>query len=224
MHNRQHPLPHHAIIVAACLIVPACGAPQGTEPDDMSASDHRRAAAAQRAKVARHRALYDPTAVDKDDSLAPGTGGGSFDFPFDAYNPTAVHEHAADKAAGLARRHLAAARELETFEEGACKRFPPKTRGVCPVLTTITAWTPIDGGVRLFVRKSVSFDAVVAHARCHFAFGRARGFARMPDCPLYITGLELTADSGAKTIELKASKAAGVAELRRRAATHAPRR
>ncbi len=213
--------PAQIATLAAILIAVACSGPQGTEPDDMSAKEHREHAAHERSKADKHARKYNPKAQTTEIPGPVGSAGGIYDFPLHVYNPTEQHTDHAAHYRRLAAEHLAAAKALEAFEQGACHRFPPKTRSACPVRGPIVNYEEIPGGVRLKVAKGVPIAALKAHAQCHFAFGRARGFAQMPNCPLYIAGLKLRADAAGRTIELTTDVASKVAELRRRAATHA---
>lgn len=173
------------IVVVLTFVVSACS---GTtvRPDDMSAEAHE-AAAAKHADMAER-------AEDREDEQQ-GLGGisGVSDplYPESTYDPAA-----AQRAEKLAHRkhasdHLAAAQALRDFEAAECGQFPPTTRAVCPLLGSLASVDDVPGGVRITLVDGVNREALVAHIKCHFAFGQKEGFAGMDMCPLYVKGLKV---------------------------------
>ena len=68
---------------------------------------------------------------------------------------------------------------------------------------------------------ATSRAALTAHIECHFANGRTDFFIGMAQCPLYIKQTAVSADATERTVDLTVEGADALAELRRRAATHA---
>ncbi|GEM_PF-741948 len=217
---------HANVVVALAVVTSAlasgCTGASGTQPDDMGAATHREHAGREGAKAdeaqreAARRAAK--AAGEKPRPYAYGLTSG-YSFPVALYNPTDPADRARHHRE-LAARHRAAAEALERFERGTCAAFPPRTRAVCPVARAVSHTQHVDGGLRLFVRAGLPLQAVVAHMRCHHAYGRTRAFAGMPDCPLYIKGLRVRADRASRSVDLTVDDRASVRELRRRAATH----
>lgn len=195
-----------------------CGGGRGTEPDDMSARDHRRAAAGDEAEADSHEAEYDPDARSTGSAAAQSR---DIVYGLDAYDPSEPHLAAAQRLHDLAAEHQAAAASLEAFEAEECARFPAATRVVCPLLGQLSGVDDIDGGVRLRFAEGVNLEAVADHLRCHVAFARTRGREGMSHCPMYVEGARVGADGGV-TLTTGAGTEA-VAELRRRARAHVSR-
>lgn len=202
-------------LLAICTsLLAACGGSQGTHPDDMSAEEHRQAAAEEDSEAAAHESEYDPNRA------AQTTAQADMVFGLGDYNPTAGHLAIASEHEELAAEHRAAAAALETFEEEQCARFPPESRAACPLLGQVESIEDVDGGVRLSLAEGVNEPAMVEHLRCHLAFARAQGREGMDHCPLYVSGAQVRTDSGV-TLTTDAGDEA-VTELRRRARAHTP--
>lgn len=153
-----------------------------------------------------------------------------------------VHAEHASAHGEHAEEHLAAARELEVFEAGACGQFPKETRTMCPLLGGVVAVEDLDvrprtppvrpkgvpvgrvwrRGVRIVFAPGTNLDAVVAHMRCHIAFARRHARQGMDACPLYLDTLSLGVRRGVEpgTVELTTSDPGLLDELRRRARAH----
>lgn len=210
------------LFTSVFLMISAAGcASSGTKPDDMSAAQHRGAAADKQAKADEHAKHHDVPAAPNPSPSASGVVPGVNDLYFDTdvYNPTAKHALLSESYQNLADAHLAAARELETFEEKQCKSLPSATRSHCPLLGAVAKVSNIDGGVRLVLEDGANQAAVLAHIQCHFAYGRSQGHEGMDACPLYLKGVNSTEGEG--VISLTTANAEEVDELRARAATHA---
>ena len=189
----------------------------GARPDDMSAAEHREMASQEEAVAAEHQAQYDPTATVVRAGPAHGPEGTDLDSE---YNPTSRHRGQAMAHRRHADAHRAAAEALEHFEAAECRDVPPQLRSSCPLLGQLQSVENIDGGVRLTFPEGVDLDATASRIRCHFAFGRARGYEGMDNCPLYLPGLAVQTNPESNSLDLTAEDAATVDELRRRAATH----
>ncbi len=182
---------------------------------DMSATAHREQAQEEYARADRDLRLYDPSARTREPASTPaphvdpavGT----------VYNPTAYHLANAEQHAAHAQQHLAAAAELERFTDQACKPFSASVRAACPVLGPIASVEDIRGGVRVHLQPGLPVDAVLAHMRCHLAYARERGWQEVPDCPLYVRGIDIRPSTDGRAIEIVAHDGKTVDELRRRA-------
>jgi hypothetical protein len=200
------------ILVGLVLSGTTCGGGrQAVKPDEMSADQHRQEAEHERRLASEERDRYRPEA----DRQLPGDKGGDL-FPQSVYNPTTSHFVAAQAHENHARQHEAAARYLQKFEEGECRRFPPSTRTACPLLGPVSGLEDIPGGVRVQLASGTRADAVVAHMRCHYAYARARAFAENVTCPLYIPGIDIRQGREPSTVEIVSGDAVGEREIRAR--------
>ena len=199
-----------ALTIAGCA-----GQPPGSAPHDMSAADHKKHAAEHEAEAEQHEAAYDPNAEER-------RGGSStfqdFQYGQEVYNPTSKHLGHAKEHQETAEAHRKAAEALESFTDGECAKFPPKTRSVCPIMSVVTAAEDVKGGAKLTLKDGVPTDAVLAHMRCHHAFAAQEGHKGMPGCPLYLKNLELNADG--KSITITSEDTATEKEIRKRAKAH----
>lgn len=206
----------HLVVAALAVIATACGgtAP-GARPDEMSAAEHDRAAHDHETMSQSHEQQYDPaaratgTAVDVTGLEGAGT----------TYNPTDGHRDEAVQHHRYAQEHAAAAQELRRFDQAECHGIPADTRVTCPLLGGVASVEDIDGGVRLHLAAGTSGAAMLEQLRCHFAFARSRGYDGMPECPLYLRGLDVRAGANG-TIEIVTGDAATVERLRARAHAH----
>jgi hypothetical protein len=183
---------------------------QAVKPDEMSADQHRQEAQRERRLAREERDQYRPEA-DRD---TPGDKGDL--FPQSVYNPTTSHFVQAQAHENHARQHEAAARYLQKFEEGECRKFPPSTRAACPLLGPVSALEDIPGGVRVRLASGTRADAVVAHMRCHYAYARARAFAENVSCPLYVRGIEIRQGHDPGSVEIVSPDADVQREIRAR--------
>ena len=199
-------------------------ASDGTKPDDMSADEHRAAAAKERQVAEQHEEKFDPNATStrpQDSVNRSNTVPGIDDvtWPEDVYNPTSPHKLTAEAHLKMAAKHEAAAAALEAYEDGVCKKISKKVRGMCPLLGPVSSVEDIDGGVRMHIRDGVKLQAIVDHMNCHMAYARTEGHKGMDECPLYLKGLTVKAGDG--IVDLVTSDSGTVDELRKRAKTHA---
>lgn len=206
-------------IFALGVILTGCATtPDGARPDDMSAAEHDKHAAAHAAQSREHREQHDPS-VTRMPAASPNR------LPFDDFeyirNPTDHHLAHAERHAEHAAAHHAAAEALLAFEDEQCGPIAPTVRPRCPLLGTVDAVHDIKDGVRLMLAEGVDSSGLVAHMKCHFAFGRAQAFDAMPDCPLYQKGLSVSVAADGRALEIRTSDASQITELQRRAHTHA---
>jgi hypothetical protein len=192
------------------LLLVGCASRAPVRPDDLSAADHREEASREREAAAAERARFDPNARAMSRFQVQN-------MPYlSEYNPTERYLRSAAAHTAHAREHEAAAAALEQFEDDACKPLTPAARAACPVLGPLSGIEDIDGGVRVRLADANALDQTIALMRCHLAYARARAFAVVADCPLYMRGVEIrrTADGGA--IELVGGTGDLQDELRRR--------
>ncbi len=199
----------------AVVLGAACASTPGAQPDDMSATDHRKHADAEDQRAKKDAERYDPNAT-ADTTIQAGT----WAYDTVTYNPTAIHLDHAREHGKHAKDHRAAAAELEKFEQGECKLFPPETRKVCPLLGTVEEVEDVEGGVRIRLHDKLDRKAALDHVKCHLAYAGTEGNKGMDGCPLYIGGVTVTAGADKKVIELKAGSPETVPELRKRTRDH----
>lgn len=204
---------HIAIVGSALILMFGCGATPGTQPDDMSAAEHRAHAAAEKREAAKHTSQYDGDATD-----VAQYGAEVWDVVI--YNPTQVHLERASEHRTHAADHLAAASALEAFEEAECKSFPAVTRKECPLLGTVEEVQEVEGGVSITLSDKLDREAALAHVKCHLAYARTRGRKGMSHCPLYVEGVSASAGQGAHVIELRVEHSERLSALRERARSH----
>jgi len=184
--------------------------------DDRSVKGHVEQAHQHRLKAKEHRDQYSPRARLESDSLELD----QVRYTPEVYNPTQWHRHEADRELDLARQHEEAAGELARFEEDECRLFPPKTRGQCPLLGSVKSVESIKNGVRVELYDGISQDAVLAHSRCHIAFGMEKGREGMPGCPLYVKGVQGSKSADGHALEFTGETPETVKEIRSRFAGH----
>ena len=208
-----------ALVIGSGVLLGACGATPGAQPDDMSADHHRQMAAEEDRKAREHDAHFDPAEQATIKTAGTDAQGDVIYAPV-VYNPTEVHLKIAGKHRKHAEDHRAAAEALDKFEEQQCKSFPPETRKVCPLLGQLESVQDIDGGVRVRFSKGVNMDAATDHVLCHLAYGRTQGRQGMDSCPLYIKGVAAKRVGDSNDLDLTVEDEASVRGLRARAATH----
>ena len=91
------------------------------------------------------------------------------------------------------------------------------------MIGVVVAAEPLDDGVRLVLPLGTDPDTVLAHMRCHQAFGVERHFASMTSCPLYLPELSFEAGSDGYSVVVRSGNPAVVAALQRRAAASVAR-
>lgn len=210
-------------LAVASLLGAGCGAMGGSEHGAMSAGAHRNESDSHAREAREHRDAYDPDA--RIPSYEPFRASrsrfpnGDFYWPSGAYNPSERHLGHAREHEQHAMEHLAAARELDAFEEGACAAFPAETRSACPLAGHVEAVEPVRAGARVRLDADIDMNAAMAHMRCHVAFARSRA-PRLDSCPLYLPGVRVERVGGSREVELTVSDDAEVAKLRALALGH----
>jgi hypothetical protein len=182
----------------------------------MSAVAHRRAADRDRALAEAYATAapaYTPTPTSPG---VPGGGGGTPGRWLAAGDRTLTARGEAFDHLAHAAEHEALADKIEGFAAAECVDVPAGARAACP-LVPIAAVEDVADGVRLRLRAGEPVDEIVARMRCHLAFARAEGHLRAPDCPLYITGIEIARAPDGSGIDLIARSSAVAKEIRRRA-------
>lgn len=215
----SHSITRWALVIAASSsgLVTSCGADPGTRPEDMSAADHRKAAAADDTEAKEHQGKYNAKSRR---SGAADAGGDTFSFPMSSYNPTTHHLADADKFRRQAHAHRQAAATLENWEEQECGEFPAATRSACPLIGNVASVQDVDKGVRITFAQSANIEAVIAHVKCHRAFAAVHGFEGMESCPMYVKAVNVDADETAHTVTFTVDDPDLVENLRARAAAH----
>lgn len=185
---------------------------KGTEPDDMSAEEHRRMAEqhegrAMAAEMAGTRGVQAPTSSS--DQWGPNRAQESMFSQGRNSFEHRVH----------AQQHREAARLLEVFEDAACMMLDAAQRSVCPLLEHVQRVEEVPQGVRLVLTDAAKTAEFIQRMRCHHAFGKSHGYRGMNDCPLYIKRLNIS-EAGVGVVEITSTDSMAVPEIRRRAYDH----
>ena len=182
---------------------------KSVRPDEMSAEAHRQEAA----RVER-QATSESKVAPPNLALSPNGNPEGYYAPVNPSGPDA-DAHAA-RLSRHAQQHLAAAAELEGFEESECKNIPPASRAACPLLGPAVAVENVAQGARVRFSDKAKVPSIVAGMRCHLAYARARGFDRVAGCALYVRGLEIVVPADGRTVELVSHDPRVVAEIQAR--------
>ncbi len=214
----------HAIsLAAAALLAAGCSGTVAERHTGMDAGAHRSESELHAREALEHREKYDPEAslpsYEPFRSTRSRFPSGDFYWPAGQYNPTERHREHAGEHEQHARQHLAAARELEAFEEDACVSFPPETRTACPFAGHVEAVEPLLDGARVRLDTGIDTNAAMAHMRCHLAFARARA-PRIDHCPLYLPGVRIERVGDSRDVDLTVSDATEVPRLQDLARGH----
>jgi hypothetical protein len=191
----------------AVLFQLGCAASHARE---MSASEHRLEAEQARLRADAHRAAGRITHA----ASAQAAPAGLPVMTSTDGEDSGWHLLEAARHAYHARQHQAAAAALERSEEVECRALPAAVRAACPILTFVSQVREIEGGIRVRFLPQADVGQVAALMRCHLAFARARGFDRVPTCPLYTSGVEIRRVGDA--IDVTGDTLEVVAEIRER--------
>jgi hypothetical protein len=200
--------------VVVLLLASCAGQKPDVRADDMSAAQHREAAAREAAAADREANRYQPSATRPSPFGDPL--GKDYLYAVTVYNPTEGHLAEAEAHRAHARAHARAAEFLDRFEEAECADFPAATRAACPLLGPVVRIDDVDGGVRVRFKDGVRVDAVIAHMRCHYAFARARAFDASLSCPLYVRGIEVRRALDSTAVEIVSADPKVIREIRTR--------
>jgi hypothetical protein len=192
----------------------ACGSSSGTQPHAMSAAEHEAAAQEEARTAESHQAQFDPAAkAGRKCQQLKGERG--FCWTSEE-NPTAAHEHDAERHRELAEKHRAAQQSLATVETQACTGIPEEDRDRSPFShpEDIRSVAPLREEVTLGRTKSqrtagaqVVFAALPGMTAewlqrlvdCHVArnsvIGHETASTEMPHCPLTLRGVTATVSS-----------------------------
>lgn len=210
-------LPLALALAAACG---SCGPSRSTvKPDEMSAAAHRREAARERMLAEEDYQRYQPTATAPMGGLAPHDGPRLYPLDVYRFNPTEKAIDDAERHLRHAREHERAAAELERYEAAECKELAPRLRAACPLLGPVAAIDDLPDGVRIRYADATPVAPVLAQMRCHLAFARARAFADVGDCPLYMKGVIIAAAPDGRAIDVRSDDAAVAREIQVRSRT-----
>ena len=186
-------------MVTASLAGLGCGSSQGTEPHDMSATQHEQAAGGEDVASAQHADQYNPQASAEATQCAKSVCWTS------ETNPTEEHKAEVARHRALAAEHRAAAQALRDAEAGACGGIPEEERDTSPFFhredivsvselksSTARGKTQIESaaGARAVFRAVPGLTAewLQREVDCHLARAAAMGHS-MPEmdyCPLVL--------------------------------------
>lgn len=189
-------------IAALALLLAACRVRQSTEPHEMSAAQHERAAERESRRARAHeQASIDDTAGSSDCGRRPEL----------CWTIDTSEEHARDAEQHhlLAERHRAASAKLRDAEAAACGDVAPRDREQSPFahrrdLRAVrpsreafpdTTVPPRLTGAEIVFRAVPGMTAqrlqrlVDCHLARNAAIGHAQASEDMPDCPLTLAGV-----------------------------------
>jgi hypothetical protein len=223
----------------ACLVTllfsAACATTSGTEPHDMSASDHQAAAAAEEQKADDHAAQHDPNASVASVECAEGRGRVCWT---DVTNPTDEHNAQAEQHKELAAKHRSASQALIAAEQQACGGIDDADRDMSPFEhgADIASVSKLEedvaagkstlkraAGATIVVRavKGLTAEWLQRVVDCHLARNAAVGheMPEMPGCPLVPVGAKAKVRSTGDgfAVDVSSDNAAGADEIWKRA-------
>jgi len=226
----------HAYVVFAVgisALALGCAADPGTQPHDMSATQHEAMANQEQQAAQGHDAEHDPAATTENKQCS-GRGG----CWTSTSNPTAQHAGDAQKHRELAAKHRAASTALVQAEQQACTGIDDDDRDISPFYhrEDITSVTPMvvevktgKGVTKKEVGSTVVFRALPGMTAewlqrvvdCHIARASAAGH-EMPEmgyCPLELKGVKAkVASTGSGfAVNVSSDDSATVAEIQKRA-------
>lgn len=192
----------------------ASSAVRGTEPDDMSAREHR-AEAKQHSELAQsERAQFDSTAkanrvwpfefpvvrrIDADSSDLPARRHEA--LPVE-YNPTESHRAAAREHEQHVQQHRDAARELEGATAQACLGLPPVETERCPLYDSSVTIELTNQRAVVRAESTEAVGQLARKMRCHLAVARETHYHGTASCPLFVPHLSLQYVAGELSIVL----------------------
>lgn len=181
-----------------CLAITAfaaCKTTPGTQPQEMGATGHEQAAAAEQEEAKRHAALYERAARATVEQCEPERGGGCWTS---SVNPTEQHLKEAERHLAAAEKHRAAGRALVQAEASACAGLTELDKDMSPfahredIESVAPLYTEKLGEVLLGARIAFRPVRGLTQARferilsCHLARNAALGHdvPEMDYCPL----------------------------------------
>lgn len=226
-------------LILALLPLGCAGAP-GTQPHDMSASQHEAAAAQEDSFATTHAAQHDPAATTTTEKCrsARGKGGGEPICWSSTVNPTEQHRRDAEEHRKIAEQHRAAAQALQSAEEKVCGGIAEEDRETSPFyhredivrVERLEESRPIKGGGPPELKGAiVVFRAVPGLTAewfqrlisCHIARNAAMGHdpTHMTYCPLALKDVtaSVTSTGDGFAVEVRGPDRAAAEEILRRA-------
>ena len=221
--------------LAACIsaLMLGCGADPGTQPHDMSATQHEAMAKQEEQTGDTHTEQHDPAAKQEEQHCS-GKGG----CWTSVSNPTAQHSDDAEKHRELAKKHRAASASLVSAEASSCAGISDDDRDISPFyhredIQSVEPYVETirsgKGSTTKVVGSTVVFRALPGMTAewlqrvvdCHLARAAAVGH-NMPEmdyCPLELKGVKATVSSAGNgfAVKISASDEATVAEIKKRA-------
>jgi hypothetical protein len=228
------------VTLAACYsaLIVGCAADPGTQPHDMSATQHEAMAKQEERAGEAHAEQHDPSAKEAQ-TTCPGKGG----CWTSVSNPTAQHASDAEKHRELAKKHRAASAALASAEASACAGIAEDDRDISPFyhredIQSVSPYTENvksgKGSVSKVVGATVVFRAVPGMTAewlqrlvdCHVARAAAAGH-QMPEmdyCPLEPKGAKakVTSAGNGFAVNVYADDDNTVEEIKKRAFALAP--
>ena len=226
---------HRYATLTVCLsaLMFSCAADPGTQPHDMSATQHEAMAKQEEQAGDAHADQHDPHAKEATQTCS-GKGG----CWTSVSNPTAQHAEDAEKHRKLAKEHRAASQALASAEASACSGISDDDRDISPFYhrEDIVSVAPYSenvksgkGSTSKVVGTTVVFRALPGMTAewlqrvvdCHLARASAMGH-NMPEmdyCPLEPKGVKakVTSVGNGFAVNISADDDATVAEVKKRA-------
>lgn len=196
-----------------------------TQPNDMSAQNHRRAAGAHQQRAGDHQGQFDAKAreespvgfgfpvvaninsTDLGESREPASG---------FHNPTAPHEGEAQAEREHASEHLRAASALEAFTDARCHDVSTEARETSPLIGAVSELQDLPTGVRLLLSPGVAAEPLLQAVRCHQAFARERHFEGAAHCPLYLSSVDVVLEPAGDALRITTKDDSALDDLRTR--------
>jgi hypothetical protein len=224
---------HTTLAVSVSAFLLACAADPGTQPHDMSSTQHEAMANQEEQAAEGHADQHDPGATEKSTQCS-GKGG----CWTSVSNPTAGHAEDAKRHHELAGKHRAASKALADAEAKACVGISDDDRDISPFAhrEDIESVSPLveevkagKGVTKKEVGATIVFRAVPGLTAewlqrvvdCHLARAAAVGhdMPEMSYCPLVPKGVKakVTSAGNGFAVNVSADDAATIAEIKKRA-------
>lgn len=238
--ERPNPMKYRYFALPACYsaLMFGCAADPGTQPHDMSQTQHEAMAKQEDQASQGHAAQHDPAAKQAE-AVCSGKGG----CWTSVSNPTAQHSADAEKHHDLAKKHRAASSALATAEASACAGMSDEDRDISPFyhredIQSVSTYSENvksgKGSVAKVVGATVVFRAVPGLTAellqrvvdCHLARAAAAGH-EMPEmdyCPLELKGAKakVTSAGNGFAVNISADDDNTVEQIKKRALALGP--
>ncbi len=210
-----------------------CAAAPGTQPQDMSATQHEAMAKHEESEAAGHAEHQDPNAKAAKEVCSARAGCWT-----SVSNPTAQHGHDAKRHRELGQKHRAAATALNDAETRSCAGLSDDDRDTSPFyhredIQSVSALNETVKAGKASSQKEVGATVVFRAlpgltaewlqrvVDCHVARSAAVGhdMPEMSYCPLMLKGVKATVASAGNgfAVNISSDDAGTVAEIKKRA-------